>query len=376
MWKNRKRRVVVASQAAPRKRARVAEPEKPKVAPEERMRQLEDQIATTETEIKEQAAQFQSARLAMLTGIVSHEGITAKELTESLMTKLAESKRKYGEALHERDTVILSQALQSKNIDGALTEGDGKCCEGGCKPEDMVTMTAKDMAVDVCTKCKCTFAHSIQPFNFQPQDLEVVRVGGYRPPNHFAEIVAQFQGKRRATAPQAVVDKIGDMCRRYHIEKHQITPSICRRFLKQLQYEQSQWRKVDKKSVPDNAKRFTDYYKNTPEIAYRLSGIPPPFLTPMQENRVIAMFSLVVRGYKTTPRYLARKMDRKNRKTRDEPNNMNYMYVFYKILQLLGYEEFLPYIPLPKSYSNIDDNDENSWKHICALYGWAYTPSR
>jgi len=85
---------------------------------------------------------------------------------------------------------------------------------------------------------------------------------------------------------------------------------------------------------------------------------------------------MVCAAYKTSPRYIARKKDKKNRKTRDEPNNMNYHYVYYKECEMLGYEEFLPYIPLPKSLANIDDNDQNGWKHACDLYGWCYTPTR
>jgi hypothetical protein len=132
--------------------------------------------------------------------------------------------------------------------------------------------------------------------------------------------------------------------------------------------------KKKQRSTAPPVRKYTDYYKHTPEIAWRLSGIPPPYLTPMQEDRVVALFPLVVESYKTSPRYLARKSNRTNR-VKENPNLLNYLFVFYKLCQLLGYEEFLPFIPLPKSASNIEDCDANGWRHICKVNGWTFIPT-
>ena len=235
----------------------------------------------------------------------------------------------------------------------------------------------------VCTVCGSTYDKRLDnaPGNVTFGDFHrndsIARIGGgYKPPNHFAEIVSQFQGKRRSAAPQEIVDKIGEMCDRYGFPSHKRTPDVCRMFLKQLQHEQATRRKFARQDVPEKCKKFTDYYKHCPEIAHRLSGIPPPYMTPMQEQRIFALFPMVVVGYKQSMRYLQRKKNKKNRKTREEPNNMNYLYVFYKLCQLLGYEEFLPFIPLPKSFANIDDNDENGWRDLCAIHMWNFTATR
>lgn len=170
-------------------------------------------------------------------------------------------------------------------------------CKNGCDPK---YIEAGSDCIDVCIKCHRTYDHRLDNginntifSDFHPGE-GVSRVGGYKPPNHFAEIVAQFQGKRRACAPLEVVRKIDKMCARYKIDKHRITPDIVRMFLKQLQQEQATIRKYSRKTVPERYKKFTDYYKHCPEIAHRLSGIPPPWMTPMQEDRVAALFLQVV----------------------------------------------------------------------------------
>jgi hypothetical protein len=199
------------------------------------------------------------------------------------------------------------------------------------------------------------------------------RTGGYKPPTHFSEIVGRFQGARNSsTAPEDVVERIKKYCKRY--KSNQIDPSVVRFFLKRMQQEEYN-RYINSKDPNNRLRRFTDYYKHAPEIASNLSGIPPPYMTPMQEEKILSIFPLVVAGYVNTPRYKQRLANRAGRK-KPHPNNANYHYVFYKIAQMLGYDEFLPYIPLPKSVENIDENDELNWKYICEQYGWQYIPTR
>ena len=344
------------------------------------MATIDTDIERIELEIKKQAARFEVIRSNMMTGIVSHDGVTAKSASDHLITILSKLQQDRQRALIESDRCAIEKITNAHKNDMVTGDKDTNgYCQNGCDPRNL---EAGSDCIDVCIKCHKTYDHRIDNrvgntvfSDFHPGE-GVSRVGGYKPPNHFAEIVSQFQGKRRASAPPDVVAKIENMCFRYKFPKHKITPDIIRMFLKQLQQEQANVRKYSKRTAPAYYKKFTDYYKHCPEIAHRLSGIPPPWMTPMQEDRVAALFLQVVQGYKSSPRYLIRKKDRRNRRTREEPNNMNYLYVFYKICQLLGYECFLPYIPLPKSLNNIDDNDENGWKHICDLYKWEFTPTR
>ena len=344
-------------------------------SPEQRLKILTAEIHDIEVEIEKQAAKFETVRKEMLTGIVSHDGVSAKQVTEQLMKLMVKLQDERAEVIKKADRAVSDQQ-QAVLVSGPTKIG----CPGGCKPDDLKVDSV--LCVDVCTKCNTLYDRRLDNKfgNMSYADVHsgenISGGGGYKPPNHHAEIIAQFQGKRRVAAPQVIVDKIGVMCDRYKIAKHKITPDICRICLKLMQQEQATLQKFCKRSVPVKVKKYTDYYKHCPEISFRLSGIPPPYMTPTQERRVLALFPFVVAGYKSSPRYMTQKKNTKNRKTRLEPNNMNNYYVLFKEIQLLGYDEFLPYLPLPKSISNIDDNDENGWRHCCALYNWAYVSTR
>jgi hypothetical protein len=151
---------------------------------------------------------------------------------------------------------------------------------------------------------------------------------------------------------------------------------VARFFLRRMQQEENLRHSHAKlTNRKDKLKRFTDYYKHVPEISFRLSGVPPPYMTPMQEEKVKYLFPLVIAAYKTSPRYKKHLGPRENR-IKQVPNNPNNHWVFYKLCQKLGYNEFLPYIPLSKNSDNIDENDDLAWKHICNVFGWEYMPTK
>jgi hypothetical protein len=337
---------------------------------------INENIKRIEDEIKKQTDRFEYIRNEMLLGIVSHNGITAKSVSDQLTNILIDLKKEREIILNKLD--IYSIQIATQNTPGSIISSDCKQCVNGCDPKDIVTDV--NGCVDVCMKCHKTYnkmdSTDVSYEDYHPGDT-ISRVGGYKPPNHFDEIVAQFQGKRRTCAPIEIVNTVKGMCDRYHVRKHQITPKRVRMFLKILQQELANKRRYNKRDMKGKPyKKYTDYYKHCAEISYRLSGIPPPWMTPMQEDRVAAIFLRVIRDYKTSPRFLRMKRKNKHRKTREDPNNMNCLYSFYKICQLLGYDCFLPYISLPKSINNIDDNDENGWRHICFKNNFSYTPTR
>jgi hypothetical protein len=365
------------------KRPRKKEKEAPPLTAPQQIIALTAEIDSLEKEIAARVEEFKSVRVQMLAGITSFQGTQVKEKIEELTAKLGRLKVARSEAFVRVDEICgdaSSKQRKEYNPSAYVTEGG---CPGGCYEGNLSYW--QEGCVDTCTACGSVYPrldNSMEGVNFADlkfMDFPRRRSGGYKPPNHYAEIISQFQGKRRASAPQDVVDVVADYCKRYGFEKHKITPQIVRMFLKQKQQEETTFRKYSKVKpamTPGTpVRKYTDYYKHCPEIAWRLSGIPPPYMTPSQEDRIIALFPLVVEAYKTSPRYLKRKADRTNRK-KANPNLLNYCYVLFKLAQLLGYDEFLPYIALPKSTANIDENDEAGWKHICDVNGWQYIPTR
>jgi len=356
-----------------------------------RLTAVNAKIASIEHDIIEQRQNHERVRNHMLLGIITRAGINANDSLQQLEDQLKELQIRRQNLVSEMDGILLERARLDRKQQQPLQDiapSDSGMCIGGCNPDNIVSNVD---GVDVCLMCHKTYlidcsSKGLSFDNYHPGDT-LVRVGGYKPPNHHAEMVAQFQGKRRAKAPESIVKQIGGICDKFHIPRHKISPALVRSILKQLQQDQTVRYKFSRKAAPAQVKKITDYYKYAAEISGILSGIPPPWMTSMQEDLLAALFLQVIHGYKSSPRYKARKKRKlqlisekpdlfKKRKIRTEPNNMNFNYTFYKMCEMVGYVEFLQYIPLPKSVENLDDNDENGWKHICKLNGWSYTPTR
>lgn len=390
---------------------------------------IEDEIRGIEAEITRDASKYEECRRIMSFGVTSKMALEQTRKMEVLISKLKELRAKRNAAMIKKDMHIVGfangnrtdQALEEireeramykrrnpdtkketlkdalmyeentvemmkkiNAIDQSLPRKNSENCPTKCTTlvEDVQTCSMvcsgcgyvyKDLRVDsenpVCTATK--FGE-----NF---DVTKKKSGGYKPLVHLTEIMGHFQGNRASVAPPDVMDKVSDYCIRYHHESHTITPGLIRFFLKRMQQDENNRHECAlAKNPKDKVRRYTDYYKHVNEMAYRLSGIPPPYLTPMQEDKITVIFPLTTAAYKTSPRFIRMKqMKQMNQNCiKEDPNNSNYSYTFYKICQLLGYGEFLPYISLPKNTENIDDLDENFWKHTCNTYGWKYIPTR
>ena len=85
------------------------------------------------------------------------------------------------------------------------------------------------------------------------------------------------------------------------------------------------------------------------------------YFTNEQEEKLKEMFNLVQKPFKThSP---------PNRK-----NFLNYAYIFRKFLELLSYDEFLPFFSELKSREKLYSQDEH-WKKICKDLNWEFIPS-
>lgn len=342
---------------------------------QEELNVINKEITELESKISTEAAEFKKVRMAMMTGIISFEGIKAQDKIEMLTKKLNDLRAMRESALSRMDQAIQDSICKEQ---GAAVKSElGEYCKQGCKNRIFDSASS----ADICVDCGAIYDHRLDNnlSNFAYEDVHFDmprrRGGGYKPTNHFAEILAQFQGKRRSCAPPHVVEMVKSHCERYSIPPHKITYVVVRSILKQKQQDAIMTFKWSKEKPKDSFYKYTDYYKHSPEIAWRLSGIPPPYMTPSQQDRIIAQFPRVVAAYRTSPRYLSRKANRHGRK-KEEPNILNNFFILFKLCQLFGYDEFLPYIPLPKSLANIEDCDQFGWKHISKVNGYAYIPTK
>lgn len=88
------------------KRARIDSAGSSSMPVDVRLNALNKDIERIELEIKKQAERFEIVRAEMLTGIVSHNGITAKSASDQLMGILAKLQQDYQRAVQESDRSV------------------------------------------------------------------------------------------------------------------------------------------------------------------------------------------------------------------------------------------------------------------------------
>ena len=329
-----------------------------------------DQCMEKLTLLKKQRAEAIENKNVHLLGVIN--GDVRETALEEVREMRAKLKRLHPHDVSRSETEDLSLHMDKtgRSFKDVNRTNQDKC-PGKCK--SLITDLRRN--VYVCTDCKFVYEMPKEQVLVGPMQYMSTETSGYKPLGHLCEIISHFQGNKRVTAPEDIINKIKRFCTRYKYKKHEIAPKVVRMFLKRMQQDENNRHRHEMiKNKRDKLKRYTDHYKQATEISHRLSGIPPPYLTPMQEDNILNLFPYVIAAYKTSPRYKKRLANREGR-IKPTPNNPNYLLIFFKECQLLGYDELLPYISLPKNPENIFDNDTMAWKHICTTYGWPYIPT-
>ena len=162
----------------------------------------------------------------------------------------------------------------------------------------------------------------------------------YKRINHFREILAQFQAKETTQIPEEVLTNIIQQIKKERITLKQMTNKKAKDILKKLGYNK--------------------YYEHIPFIKDKL-GIKPPIMKPQLEETLCSLFMDIQKPYaKHCPD--------------DRVNFLNYYYVLYKMCELLGESDFLPFFPMLKDPVKRIEQDE-IWKKICKELHWEFVPT-
>ena len=208
-----------------------------------------------------------------------------------------------------------------------------------CKNGEMIPIEYEGILL--CNNCHKSVKYLIE--NDKPSYKEPpkeVCFYAYKRINHFREILAQFQAKESTQIPDEVIENIKLQIKKERLEIAQINNKRAKEILKKLGYNK--------------------YYEHIPFIKDRL-GIKPPIMTPALEDMLCNLF-LDIQGPYT--KYCPD----------DRVNFLNYYYTVYKLCELLGQDQFLPYFPMLKDREKRIEQDE-IWKKICNELGWAYIPT-
>jgi hypothetical protein len=162
----------------------------------------------------------------------------------------------------------------------------------------------------------------------------------YRRLNHFREYLRQIQGKSRATLPSELFVELREEFRKSRIPQKKITPERVKSKLK----------KIDK----------SKYYEHRETITQQLNPLYKPIvIDPTHEEKLCLMFVQL-----ETPFEEIKHLVRKARK-----NFMSYVFVYYKLNELNGWDEYNRNSSLLKSVQLINRQDE-WWKLVMNKLGW------
>jgi len=208
-----------------------------------------------------------------------------------------------------------------------------------CRQGEMIPIESE--GIMVCNKCSKQVVFLID--NEKPSYKEPPKEAcfyAYKRINHFREILAQFQAKETTSIPDHVLESIKQQIKKERIEISQFTDKKAKEIMKKL--------------------GFNKYYEHIPFIKDKL-GIKPPVMTPDLEERLCNLFMEIQGPYaKFCPD--------------DRVNFLNYYYTVYKLCELLGRTEFLPFFPMLKDREKRIEQDQ-IWKQICLEFDWVFIPT-
>ena len=195
--------------------------------------------------------------------------------------------------------------------------------------------------VIICNKCYNTNKYYIE--NDKPNYREPPKEAcfyAYKRINHLREILAQFQAKETTLIPEQVIENIKNQIKKERIDLSELTNKKTKEILKNLGYNK--------------------YYEHIPFIKEKL-GIKPPIMTQELEEKLCNLFTEIQPVYaKYCPK--------------DRVNFLNYYYTIYKLCELLGERQFLPYFPMLKDREKRMEQD-TIWKKICKELNWEFIPT-
>ena len=245
--------------------------------------------------------------------------------------------KKINNIKYENNSTNINKYLS--NIDESFINIDNYLLNyESCKKCNGELIHVEHMGLLICNKCsnqqKILIEHEKPSYKEPPKE---VCFYAYKRINHFREILAQFQAKETTQIPQEVLDNIKSQIKKERITLKQMSNKKAKDILKKLGYNK--------------------YYEHIPFIKDKL-GIKPPVMSPELEETLCNLFMEIQKPYS-------------NHCPDDRVNFLNYYYVLYKMCELLGETQFLPFFPMLKDPVKRIEQDE-IWKKICGELSWEF----
>ncbi|CAM9205052.1 unnamed protein product [Pylaiella littoralis] len=165
----------------------------------------------------------------------------------------------------------------------------------------------------------------------------------YKRQNHFKAWLKRTQGNETTQVDEDVIDRV-----RLELKKQRVADVSTVSHVKV--------REILKKL------RLNKHYNNCVQITSMITGVPPPQMTHEQETSLLRMFELIQEPFEE----IIRKEPRQNM--------LSYSFLIHKFLEIMSWDDYLPYFPLLRSVEKIRYQDW-IWSKLCAKVGFQYIKS-
>ena len=162
----------------------------------------------------------------------------------------------------------------------------------------------------------------------------------YKRQNHFEEWLKQLQAKESTVVGNDILTEVMRVLQDRKISPERVTHKLVREALKTLKYR--------------------NCYDYCSQITSKITGKPPPRLTPEIEEKCRVMFVAMQPYFE--------------KHANGRTNFLSYPYCLYKFFQLLGLDEHLCCFNLLKGKDKLARMDE-IFKKISSELGWEWVPS-
>ena len=265
---------------------------------------------------------------AFLKKMNAHQLASGKTSCSILDYVVRSRKRKHGDQNVSENTVTDKSSAQDWSCDNCNTE----------------LIYIKKDAQRVCPQCgKCSFFQEMTRSDMISQGYTPATTYLYQRHNHFKTWLKRTQGKETTYIAPEITDLV-----RNELKKERIT-------------DMSTVDHIKIKSILKKLRK-NKYYNHWVQITTIVTGKTPPQMTQEQEDSLIQMFERVQEPFE------------KKVKGKRRQNMLSYSFLIHKFLQLMSWDEHLPYFPLLVSVDKIQVQDA-IWQELCKEVGFEFIKS-
>ena len=240
------------------------------------------------------------------------------------------------------DYVVRSK--KRKREDNVITENKSSAQDWSCDNCNTELIYVRKDAQRVCPQCgKCSFFQELTRSDMISQGYTPTTTYLYQRQNHFKTWLKRTQGKETTYISPEITDLV-----RNELKKERIT-------------DMSSVDHIKIKSILKKLRK-NKYYNHWVQITTIVTGRTPPQMTKEQEDSLIQMFERVQEPFE------------KKVKGKKRQNMLSYSFLIHKFLQLMSWDEHLPYFPLLVSADKIQVQD-TIWQELCKEVGFQFIKS-